>query len=665
MKPESIGWYGRLGRAAAFLALSLAVLSALRIAFFLAYRPGALALRELLPALGVGLRFDLKWLAVGLVPAWICLLASRAAPRLWRAACWLALAAFAAMVALDLVNFGFYGFYGTPISAIIFGFVQDDTAAIVKTIWKDWPVGLYLLVLALLAALPFAASGLFPASRRPEPSRLSFALQALGGTLLLALAIRGSLGVFPLNHLAFSVSPVAFVNETVPNGAAALHEAYKNHKILDIRGGEAETLRSMGFGSESEALEALRAVRPSVPPAASAPAVQPHVIVALMESMGRDLFESHRPGINDTLGELAAQLPGAVVFKNGVSIGIGTFNSLEGLLFDTPETPITQSRFGRKTFPFSRVLAYKKAGYRTVFLTAGPESWRQIDVNFPLQGFDEIIGASELKRRYPQAESLTWGIGDAWMFKAAEERIAEADQKGEKLFLFMLSATNHGPHRVPDGVHVNPVESAALPSFITDTRTELRTAVLRTYQYACSELGRFVARVRGRTGGRPALIAATGDHNVRLRYNAAGVENRAQNGVPLLFWLPQEMRGLERRADTSRWTGHRDLFPTLDSLALGIRPELKDGRDLFGGDRFDLVESYDGFGKKGFAIGAWGAAAMQGGDRVDCYRWKAGRLERALPCPAEIEKMGRAARAEEALSDLAVRRGILGGAAGR
>lgn len=158
-----------------------------------------------------------------------------------------------------------------------------------------------------------------------------------------------------------------------------------------------------------------------------------------MESMGRDVFESHKPGVNDTLGALAGELDSALVFKQSLCVGQATFPTLEGLLFDSPLNPITQSRYGRHVFDFSRMLEYKKAGYRTIFLTAGPEAWRQIETNFPQQGFDEIVGAGKLSSRYPGVENGTWGVGDAWMFKRAEEILKEADQKGEKLFINRLS----------------------------------------------------------------------------------------------------------------------------------------------------------------------------------------------------------------------------------
>ena len=60
----------------------------------------------------------------------------------------------AIMVGLSLGNYGFYGFYGTPFSPLVFGLFQDDTEAILVTLWKDWPIFSYLIAWVLLTIIP-------------------------------------------------------------------------------------------------------------------------------------------------------------------------------------------------------------------------------------------------------------------------------------------------------------------------------------------------------------------------------------------------------------------------------------------------------------------------------------------------------------------------------
>ncbi|MBK6595700.1 MAG: LTA synthase family protein, partial [Burkholderiales bacterium] len=82
-----------------------------------------------------GLRFDLKVSAIGgflllLVLPWV---SGRIQGRI---AAGLAFV----FVMLSLVNLHSFGFYKTPIDSLVFGLVEDDTLAVLQTIWRDFPV---------------------------------------------------------------------------------------------------------------------------------------------------------------------------------------------------------------------------------------------------------------------------------------------------------------------------------------------------------------------------------------------------------------------------------------------------------------------------------------------------------------------------------------------
>ena len=74
---ESFNWLGRCARAAAFGIAALLLLTIARIVFFFAYKNDDLGfLSDFAPAMVMGLRVDAKWLAILLLPAWICVLLS-------------------------------------------------------------------------------------------------------------------------------------------------------------------------------------------------------------------------------------------------------------------------------------------------------------------------------------------------------------------------------------------------------------------------------------------------------------------------------------------------------------------------------------------------------------------------------------------------------------
>lgn len=177
---ESFNWLGRCARAAAFGIAALLLLTIARIVFFFAYKNDDLGfLSDFAPAMVMGLRVDAKWLAILLLPAWICVLLSYWKAFFWKLARILAFVGMFVTALLTVINFGFYGFYATPISPIIFGFLQDDTKAIVITIMKDWPVFTYLLCLAGFTALPFACTMLLGRSRERRVGRAAYGVLSI------------------------------------------------------------------------------------------------------------------------------------------------------------------------------------------------------------------------------------------------------------------------------------------------------------------------------------------------------------------------------------------------------------------------------------------------------------------------------------------------------
>ena len=417
-----------------------------------------------------------------------------------------------------------------------------------------------------------------------------------------------------------------------------------------------DKLRELGFADPEAAERALKDSLPQNPVPVTRDAKQPNVIFALMESMGRDEFDSYDPKTNDTLGALARSMKSGYVSHQGIPVGNGTFVSLEGLLYDSPLSPISQSRYGHEQFPFSNVLAFRRAGYRTIFLTSCTENWRELNRSLPLHGFDEVIGASKIKGRFPEAEMGVWGVGDKWTFRYAKELLEKASKDGKPVFLMILSATNHPPHHLPDHETGAAVDPAKLPPFLIQKPHDEMVSMLQTYSYAANALGNFVEGVRSEPWGKNTLIAATGDHNARFSYQPNGWYHHA-NGVPILFWLPD---GFKPAAvpSSSQWVSHRDIFPTLRGIALGEKPALYQGRDIFEPGIPDAADTFTGIGKYGYAIGSAGAAGVDGSGKLLCFRWQGDRLITSS-CTPELRKLGTIAAACRALSDYTVRSALL------
>ncbi|MBE5529733.1 hypothetical protein A9J41_06225 [Laribacter hongkongensis] len=158
-------------------------------------------------------------------------------------------------------------------------------------------------------------------------------------------------------------------------------------------------------------------------------------------------------------------------------------------------------------------------------------------------------------------------------------------------------------------------------------------------------------------GGQRTIVAATGDHNTRsiFEYPDASRLDLAY-GVPILFRVPAALRPAD--PEVGAWASHRDIFPTLQALALGIEPSRLAGRNLYAPDGPSMATSFvAGEGGRGLMLDQTGA--VWGFERPSHLLWRDGRLQPASEPVPELEAAGLRARAGMALADWRVRHAAL------
>lgn len=221
----------------------------------------------------------------------------------------------------------------------------------------------------------------------------------------------------------------------------------------------------------------------------------------------------------------------------------------------------------------------------------------------------------------------------------------------------MLSTTNHPPFKVPDNEKVKETNFSILPDYIKkDSSEEQNNLLLQTYQYAADNLGKFVLDLDRNGWLKNTIVAATGDHNARLKYIVEGNWHHVF-GVPIIFWIPDDE--VKQFADTSRWASHRDIIPSLLSIATNEKIDRVKGRNLFAKDIPDGAVSFITWDNAGFTIGDSGLVVLKGGDSYECYEWKEDSLQRSAECSKDQLEMGKIARAQRSLSELIVRGGSI------
>jgi len=527
-----------------------------------------------------GFRFDLKVSAIAgfvllLVLPWVSEQASRR----------IALVLASVFVLLSMVNLHYFGFYKTPIDSVIFGLAEDDTAAVLQTIWHDFPVIGSLFLVAVLSWGALRVHQNVTARVQPANALRSHSPWVRGLFILVAFwglvfAGKGTLREMALQRQHLTVTTSQFLNDMVPNGVIALKYAWDSRGQSQNLQDPLVGLKAMGFdsaqaaaqvlglphGSDAEVAAALRA-HPALP------AGQPkkNLLFFLMESWSAEPMLYHSEQFN-VLGRLAPTLDHACHFSNFDSAQPGTHPTMEALLFASPITPLTLGDVGRKPIPWSLAKVARDAGYRTLFVSSVRSGWRDLNRVLPVQGFDEIIDANNLQQLYPEATIGLWGVWDAYIFKYLRTRLAQPSDK--PLFVFVLSSTNHPPYDLPADYQRVPRDMAQWKG---ETSSDTLLPNLDTYNYATDQLGAFVQDVLGGPHGADTLMAATGDHNVRsFGVYADPARRYLIRQVPFVIWG----QGLQCGTQQALPASHRDMFNTLFPLAGIEGPYINAGRNL-------------------------------------------------------------------------------------
>lgn len=610
------------------VALALSLLRIMQLAW---HWPGGLAVQwaDIFTVLLQGARFDFKVSAAAAVLLLPLLLLMPSRLHGWVGGTIAVLFVFA-----SLVNLHYFGFYKTPIDATIFGFFEDDTKAIVQTIWSDFPV---VLTLTVLLGLSLAAIG----SRKWLYARLSSRLgrhhfplwvrllTVLLAMLMLVLTIKGTLRAMALGKQNVTVTTSQFLNDMVPNGVTALKFAWDSRRDSQDFSDPLLGLKRLGFSSPMQAAQELgikaadaQALHEALMASGTgqAGAQKKNLLFFLMESWSAEplLYQAHD---FDVLGRLAPSMPHACHFSNFDAAQPGTHPTLEAILFSSPITPLTLGPQGKTPISWSVPLVLKRAGYHTLFVTSGRAGWRDLDRVLKTQGFDEVVDANNLKAAYPEATLGIWGVWDSYVFKYVSERLnnPRANNPGgnKPLFVFVLTSTNHPPYDLPPEYQRR---ERNMEKWGGERISDTLALNLDSYHYATDLLGALVEEVRTGPLHASTVIAATGDHNARSFGLYATPERRyLENQVPFMLWGNGIECGSQQRLPAS----HRDMLPTLFPLIGVAGGYVNTGRNLLGKQPLTAAHSLGYYGTARNASGSWTLGdpasfiCSPGGDKAD------------------------------------------------
>lgn len=567
-----------------------------RFYLFYAYAPDSIYgvyVNDIMKMFMVGSRFDIRVASIVYAPLVLLAIVLSSSERLfafWQRICLFFVMLITTLIgALAVMNVYYYMTYERAIDIFIFGLFDDDTKAVLITLWQDYPVitGVAIFVACLYLIYRLyrwwqAKCAQFVYRKQPLWFALITILVVLGATFV---GIRGSVGTFPLRQSDSQVSEVKLLNMLTPSAGMALDWAYKDYKrnshFDDATDDAGREILSQFFAKPTEpSLSAFKAKTAHNVVAENRP---PHVIFAIMESLGEHLFSFDSPQ-RDLFGKLRPHWQQDILFKRFVSEGDGTIDSLSRLLIHSPMSNISQSTAQNVDFTSNMLKPYLAKGYKVIFVTSGNGSWRNLNQFLPHLGVTEFVEQNALQHRYPEAKASTWGIADEYMFRYIEQRLDEADEKGEHVLILALSTTHHPPYKVPDDY------TAPKFSFTEQEQTRLANLsnagsldkIFGTLRYTADQLGEFIDYVKQSQLKSHTIIAITGDHNIRGIGYPDPAEMVLGHAVPFYLYVPEDYK-TQTVYDPQRVGSHKDIWPTLYSLSLSDADYYQTGCNLLAG----------------------------------------------------------------------------------
>ncbi|MCS7484982.1 LTA synthase family protein [Marinomonas arctica] len=468
------------------------------------------------------------------------------------------------VVMVTISNFYYYQTYHNHFDIFAFGLAEDDTKSVLLNIWQDYPVIKGISSAFLLGFIAYRLAKFTLREKKRKPWHFSFVVIYILITFtILLIAARGSVGTFPLRRDNAQVSQLLILNKLSPNGFMALDWAWKDKKRDTAF---APVSQEKGFSLKAQlGINSLNARTPANP---WLEANKPNVVMNIMESFGSNMLAFDHPEKNDLLGQLRSHFRDDFVFNRFLSEDNGTAPSLAAMLFHSPFENISHSseqKVKLQGVPFS---VYKKAGYKTVFISPGNMAWRNLATYLPIQSVDVVYDQNTLMKMYPEsiAEQGAWGVPDDYAYRLAEKVLEDAT---EPTFITILTITNHPPYETPARYKPAPFEITPEVARHSSDDEASQKALLETYQFAADAFGQFITTVKGSSVGNKTIIAATGDHQMR-RLNALYPQEQVlDRAVPFYLYVPQDiLDNTDWKYDANRVGSHKDIFPTLYNLSL-------------------------------------------------------------------------------------------------
>ncbi|HQW83203.1 MAG TPA: sulfatase-like hydrolase/transferase [Ferruginibacter sp.] len=570
--PKTIQWIIKL------FIIYLCIFTAFRIATVICFKPETIKVMELGPAFWLGLKYDLRWIAIILLPIALLSLYTRFSPFYSERnkKIWTIYLGFLTLLVLFFygADFGQFAYINARLNADALIFAEDPRESL-QMVWQSYPIVWILLGLAgavVMMTWMFRRMHVDVTEKNINIHKFWYRRRwHAAALLLLAWFVYGFLTIKPLNFFkAFSLNDEFKSNlalNPLQNFFTTLRfrKADHNNKAAEYYNSIADFLNLQNRASKQNPYARL------VQPGSKALESQPNIVVVICESFS--MYKSSMSGnpLNSTpyFNELCNN---GIFFERCFTPTFGTARGVFAILSGIPDVQLSKFSTRNAESVNQRTIVNNFEGYQKFYFLGGRSQFN----NF--KGLFENIDSLHVYEEgdYKAANLNVWGISDKNLFLEANDVLAKQQKP---FFAFIQTADNHRPFDIP--VEDTDFKKQVIPDeeLLKYGFESLKEYHAFAYMDYC--IKKFMEAAENNPYFKNTIFVFTGDHgvegNATAIYPQAWTEQRlSDEHVPLLFYAPALLSPQKRTEAVSQI----DILPTVAGMIQEPYLNTTLGRDL-------------------------------------------------------------------------------------
>lgn len=584
--PKTLLWVFNL------LVLFVLLFTAYRFMTLMAFRPEGEHFSDLIPSFLLGLRFDLRWISIILLPIIIASLVPELSPfhslknrKIWT--WYLAIMTFL-VIFFFAADFGAISYNRTHVGASALNFAEDPGIS-AKMLWQSYPI-LWMLMGLVLAVLflriLFRRLHVVIVTKtdgKGIPYKRKWFLAAI---LFFGFLVYGSVGATPLkwnNAFKFNNSFQSFL---------ALNPLQNFFYTLKLRRPSFDETKArayfplmkkwMGFDNSSFSYKR------EIPSYADAVKTQPNIVFVICESFS--MYKSSMSGNPlNTTPFFQSMADSGIFFDHCFTPHFSTARGLFASLTGIPDVQLSKFSTRNEQALDQHIIINDFKGYNKFYFLGGDPGFN----NF--QGLVKNIDGIQMNVQgdFEYKPVNVWGISDKDLFLEANKSFAK---QTKPFFAIIQTADNHRPFTIPKedttDFKIEHISKEQLEKFGFESDAEFNA-----FRYADYSFQKFIEAARKEKYFNNTILVFVGDHgvsgNAKNIYPAAWTDARlTEEHVPLLFYAPKLLAPQKREEVVSQI----DVLPTIAGLTGHSYTNSTLGRDVLhnqNGNHYAFLISHD------------------------------------------------------------------------